>query len=198
MKKIIIISVCIALFGVSTEVSAQTQKGNMMIGSQLVNIGGTFQNHSNEFNLGITPSVAYFIRDNLGIGGMLNLGMDALKDAPTTFTYGIGPWARYYFTPSSNLEFSKYVAFFIDGFVGIQGVTHNKGGGSTNGLGIKAGPGISYFITPNVALDGLLDYNVVIGFGNATTVNKIGINLGFQVFLPAKKLENRYHEEMKQ
>lgn len=174
----------------------QNRTGKLMMGAQLANISGTFQNNSNQFNLVISPSAAYFFRDNLAVGAKLDLGLDVLKDAPTTFTYGIGPWARYYFTDvPQEMQFSKYAAFFVDGFVGVQGVVHNKGGGNTNGLGIQVGPGISYFITPDISLDGSIYYNLVLGFGNATTANSVGINLGFQVFLPTRRLENRYYEE---
>lgn len=195
-KKIMAFICAILLIGLAQTSSAQTEQGNMMFGSQLANIEGTFQNKSNDFSMEISPAVAYFVRNNLAVGAMLNLGMDVLKDAPTTFTYGVGPWARYYFHTPSDMKFSKHVAYFIDGFVGIQGVAHNKGGGNTNGLGIKAGPGISYFITPNVSLDGSLNYNLVLGFGNATTANKLGLNLGFQIFLPSKKLKRRYQQEL--
>ncbi|GAA4303000.1 opacity family porin [Compostibacter hankyongensis] len=198
MKKLLTVLICAGILGMAGVTHAQTQKGNLMIGSQLANIGGVFQNNSNEFDFSITPSIAYFIHDNLALGGMLNLGLEAPKGAPTTFTYGIGPWARYYFATPEELDFSKHAAFFLDGFVGFQGENHSKGGGSTNGLGIKVGPGVSYFITPNVALDAALDYNVVIGFGNATTVNRLAINLGFQIFLPTGKLKERYHEETNQ
>ncbi|HEX5553013.1 MAG TPA: outer membrane beta-barrel protein [Chitinophagaceae bacterium] len=195
MKNSMIGFISAALMTLSVTVSAQTARGDLMFGSQLANITGTFQNEGNEFNLSISPSIAYFFRNNFALGGMVDLGIDALKGAPTTFTYGIGPWARYYFSTPPELQFSKHAAFFLQAFVGFQGVSHNKGGGSTNGLGISVGPGLSYFITPNVSLDGSVNYNGVIGFGNATTVNKIGINLGFQIFLPTKKLEDRYKQE---
>jgi hypothetical protein len=195
MKTLIMFFGVCTLF-MSAEVYGQPRTGKLMMGAQLANISGTFQNNSNQFHLGISPSAAYFFRDNLAVGAMLDLGMDVIKGGPTTFTYGIGPWARYYFTQvPDEMKFSKYAAFFLDGFAGIQGVTHNKGGGNTNGLGIKVGPGISYFITPDISLDGSVYYNLVLGFGNATTANKVGINLGFQIFLPTKRLENRYYEE---
>lgn len=180
------------LLGSIQHVQAQTERGNLMIGTQIANIGATFQNNSNVFNFEITPSAAYFIDNNLALGAMLTLGLSAPKDAPTTFTYGIGPWARYYFATPKELDFSSHAAFFIDGFVGFQGVSHSKGGGSTNGLGIKVGPGLSYFLTRNISLDAALNYNLVLGFGNATTVNRIGINVGFQIFLPAHGLKKKY------
>lgn len=133
MKKSSLIFSCFILLGLGHPALAQTQQDNLMIGSQLANVSGTFQNKSNVFDLGITPTVAYFIRNNLALGGMLNLGMHAPKGSPTTFTYGIGPWGRYYFDGPAEFKFSQHTAFFVDGFVGLQGITHSKGGGSTNG-----------------------------------------------------------------
>lgn len=188
-----LIAIC-SLLGYLQPARAQTEEGNLMIGAQVANIGATFQNKSNVFNFEITPSAAYFIQNNLALGAMVNLGFTAPKDAPTTFSYGIGPWARYYFSTPEKLDFSSHAAFFIEGFAGFQGVSHSKGGGSTNGIGIKVGPGISYFITPKISLDGSFEYNVVIGFGNATTLNRLGINVGFQIFLPTQGLKEKYRE----
>ncbi|HLR38001.1 MAG TPA: outer membrane beta-barrel protein [Chitinophagaceae bacterium] len=178
---------------VSSSVQAQTEKGNMMVGMQVANIGGTFQDGGNTFNLNLTPSAAYFVRNNLAIGGMLDLGL-ATQNKLTTFSYGIGPWARYYFTTPQEMDFSSHAAFFIDGFVGLQGVSHENGG-NTNGLGIKVGPGISYFISSMVSLDASVNYNLILGFGNTATVNKIGLNIGFQVFLPAFSLKEKFQNE---
>ena len=194
MKRLALLFSATLLLSSLRSVQAQTERGNLIIGTQIANVGATFQNHSNIFNFEVTPSAAYFIDNNLALGAMVTLGLSAPKDAPTTFTYGIGPWARYYFATPKELDFSQHAAFFVDAFVGFQGVSHSKGGGSTNGLGIKIGPGLSYFLTPNISLDGSFNYNLVLGFGNATTVNRLGINVGFQVFLPAHGLKEKYEQ----
>ncbi len=169
---------------------AQTQKGNIMVGMQVANIGGTFQNGSNSFALSLTPSAAYFVKNNLALGGMIDLGLQS-ENSSTSFSYGIGPWARYYFEGPKKMRFSPHASFFLDGFVGFQGISHQHGG-STNGIGIKVGPGLSYFLTSNISLDAAINYNLVLGFGNATTVNKLGLNIGFQIFLPGHDLKEKY------
>lgn len=192
MKKICFVFPLLILLIGFQQATAQTEKGSLMIGAQVANIGAAFQNHSNVFNFELTPGAAYFIENNLALGAMVDLGLTATKNAPTTFSYGIGPWVRYYFSTPEELNFSSHAAFFVDGFVGFQGVSHSKGGGSTNGLGIKVGPGISYFITRGISLDASLDYNLVLGFGNATTINRLGLNVGFQIFLPAHGLHEKF------
>ncbi len=192
MKRFFLVLTAMALLGTFRPAQAQTEKGNLMLGTQVANIGATFQNHSNSFNFEVTPSAAYFIENNLALGAMLTLGLSTSENEGTTFSYGLGPWMRYYFATPEEFSFSSHTAFFIDGFVGFQGVSQSKGGGSTNGLGIRIGPGLSYFITPNISLDGALNYNLVLGFGDATTINRLGINVGFQIFLPAHGLREKY------
>jgi hypothetical protein len=61
-------------------------------------------------------------------------------------------------------------------------------------LGI--GPGVSYFITPNVALDGILKYDVIIGGGNSTTSHQLNVGVGFQIFLPTAKARAIIREDL--
>ena len=192
MKRFFLLFPLLVLLGSLQRAGAQTEKGNLMVGTQLADIGGDFQKGSNGFNLELNPSAAYFFENNLALGAMVSFGVNTMQDRPTRFSYGIGPWMRYYFSVPEEMRLSPHAAFFVDAFVGFQGVSHSKGGGSTNGLGIKVGPGLSYFITENVSLDAALNYNLILGFGNATTQNRLGINVGFQIFLPAFDLKEKY------
>lgn len=191
MKKLVFMLLLSVLFVGLKESTAQTEKGNLMLGTQLGNITGNFGKNSNTFDFNVNPSFAYFIKNNLAIGAMLDLGLSTGKDKSTVFTYGLGPWARYYFPFPEELRFSQHAAFFLDGFAGFQGFSQNHGG-STNGLGINVGPGMSYFLTPNIALDATLKYNLILGFGSATTQNRVGLNIGFQIFIPRNDLKEKY------
>ncbi len=194
MKRIYFLLPLLLVMATFQSSRAQTEKGNLMIGAQVANLGASFQNHSNVFHFDITPGAAYFFENNIAVGALVNLGLTAPKNAPSSFSYAVGPWGRYYFTPPESMNFSPHVAFFADGFIGFQGVTHSKEGGSTNGLGIKIGPGLAYFITQGISLDASLDYNLVLGFGNATTINRFGFNLGFQIFLPARGFSEKFRQ----
>jgi hypothetical protein len=43
---------------------------------------------------------------------------------------------------------------------------------------------LAYFVNENIALEALLKYNKVFGFGNDGGQSLLGINLGFQIYLP--------------
>ncbi len=61
------------------------------------------------------------------------------------------------------------------------------GGATTNGFAFGVGPGYSYFITNNVALETNLKYNGLVGGGNTTYQNALGLNFGVQVFIPSSR-----------
>lgn len=188
LTSLVIITVC---------AKAQTRQGNLMAGADLLNITGTFQNGNSQFDLGISPKLGYFIRNNIALGGELDLNLHTAKNL-TDFDYLVGAFGRYYFS-DQEIEFSKRSLFFLEANVGFTG-TNTKIGDvktSTNGLGIGFGPGIAYFITPNVGLETLLKYNLGVGFGNSVTTNKISLNLGFQIYLPTRHAKRLIEEETK-
>lgn len=183
MKKIISLLIfTLAIF--STKTYAQIQKGNVMIGADLANLdlvlggGGAFQAQLN-------PKVAWFIKDNLAVGAMVNFDVATAKGAGTTLEYGVGPLARYYVN-DPKVDVLKHGRLFFEGNVGIQGVSLGNNS-NTTGLGIGVGPGFAYFITPNIGLETLLKYNGTVGFGSQPYRSKLGLNVGFQVYLNGKK-----------
>lgn len=187
MKKIILATIC--LIGLSLTTQAQTQKGNVMVGGDLANLDldlgstGTFQ-----FNL--TPKAAWFIKDNIALGGYLTFGLSTAKDAGTSIDYGIGALGRYYIA-DKNAQVMAKSRFFFEATAGINGYNPSAklGGDNTNGLGIGFGPGFAYFVTPNIGLEALLKYDGVIGFGTSPTSNHLKFNLGFQIYLPGKHVK---------
>jgi hypothetical protein len=187
MKKIFVAAIMTVILGTATQ--AQTQRDWYIIGGDLSNIGLDFQDGNTNFSLDITPRAAWFIRDDFAVGGEALLGLST-GDGFTTTTYGIGPIARYYLSGTA-LESVRRTRWFLDGNVGIYG-TNTKVSGqegvSTNGLGIGFGPGIAYFLNPNIALEAVAKYNIAVGFGNSTTSNRLNFGLGFQIHLPTSRI----------
>ena len=179
------------LFAVSA--NAQTQRGYYLIGGDLGGFSLGFSDGT-PFNLNITPKVAWFRNDNLAIGGFVDINLSTAKGAGTTFNYGVGPLARYYFgAPAVNTTTTsarRSSRFFLEGTVGLQGI-NTSGGSSTNGLGIGIGPGLAYFINQNIALEGLLKYNKAFGFGNDGGSSLLQFGLGFQIYLPRGTMRNQ-------
>jgi hypothetical protein len=116
------------------------------------------------------------------------LGLSTAKDAGTSVSYGVGPLARYYIN-DKTLNLSRHSRFFIEGNVGIEGYNPSVGD-NTNGFGIGAGPGIAYFVTPNIGLEALVKYNGIVGFGSAVSSSNINFGLGFQIYLPSSKIRS--------
>ncbi|SEW55747.1 hypothetical protein [Chitinophaga arvensicola] len=195
MKRIRLLTLALAavLFGATA--NAQIQKGNIMVGGTLANLGLNFQKESTQFSMDLTPKAAWFIKDGLALGGYVNFGLST--DNPGTNTnYGVGALARYFVEDKNvrKLEFSKRTRFFLEATAGFAG-RNVANGASTNGLDIGVGPGISYFITPNIGLEGLLKYDLTVGFGSSTTSNRLNLGVGFQIYLPSAKAKQIYKEE---
>lgn len=169
---------------------SQTQKGYYIIGAQLAGIDLNFQNSQTSFGLQLQPQVAWFVKDNMAIGGQVLIGLNTAKGY-TSFNYGVGALGRYYVADKAT-QITNKSRFFLEANVGLTGNNTKVGGSSTNtnGLGLGFGPGLAYFINQNIALEGLVKYNLGIGFGNSTTTNNIHFNLGFSIHLPGSKLKD--------
>jgi hypothetical protein len=193
MKKHLL-GISVALLVLSTATHAQIQQGYYLIGGNLATSSIGFSDGT-PFNLNITPKVAWFRNNNIAVGGFVDIGLSTAKDAGTTFNYGVGPLARYYFGKSDvNTATTSARAssrFFLEGTVGIQGI-NASGGSSTNGLGVGIGPGLAYFINDNIALEALLKYNKAFGFGNDDNGSSLlQLNFGFQIYLPRGTLRQQ-------
>ncbi|GAA3942382.1 hypothetical protein GCM10022209_42240 [Chitinophaga oryziterrae] len=196
MKRIPTLTIALMALSIGTTAVAQTQKGNLMVGSDITDFGFTFQKSSTRFNFNLNPKLAYFIKDDLAIGGYVNFGLSTSNGAGSDVNYGVGALARYYVHDKNTekLEFSKRARFFVEANAGFGG-QNPASGASTNGVQLGVGPGLSYFITPNVALDALLKYDLIVGGGNSTTSQNLGFSLGFQIFLPTSKAKQIMREE---
>lgn len=169
-----------------TQAGAQIQKGNVMAGADLADIKLNL-NKGGNFNVNINPKAAWFIRDNIAVGAYVNLGLSTAKGAGTSVNYGVGPLARYYIN-DKTLNLVQHSRFFIEGTAGIEGYNPVTGD-NTNGLGLGVGPGLAYFITPNIGLEGLVKYNGIVGFGSAVSSSIISVGIGFQIYLPSSGIK---------
>ena len=188
MKKLILLGMCVSLFS-GKRSEAQLQKGDMLIGGDLANFDLGL-NKGSTFTMNIMPKAAWFVRDNLAIGGYLDLGLATAKEAGTNVSYGVGALGRYYF-PTANVNVARSTRFLVEANLGIQGInTPGSNGNNTNGLGYGIGPGLAYFVTDNIALESLLKYNGIYGFGSNNTSSRLSLNLGFQIYLPGNKVKS--------
>ena len=180
------------VFLLSASGYSQIQKGNVLAGGDIANFNIGLKSGS-AFQMTIDPKLAFFIQDNLAVGAYLNFGLATVAHSTST-SYGVGGLARYYFSDKTNMIPLRHSRFFVEGNIGING-QNVSGGSSTNGLGLGIGPGYAYFITPNIGLETLLKYNGIVGFGNAVTQSNLNLNVGFQIYLPSRKLRSKLEND---
>lgn len=176
-----------SLMGVTSK--AQIQKGNTMWGGSLSDLQVGLKSGEG-FDFNITPKAGYFVKDNIAIGGYVNLGFSKSgAGVATKNQYGLGAFARYYAKPGDVDNLLKHGRFFGEANAGFLGISQ-KSQPTTNGFNFGFGPGYSYFITPNIGLEGLIKYNGLVGGGNTTYQHYVTFNLGFQVYLPSAKVKS--------
>lgn len=190
MKKLIFAGI-LAVSGLTATANAQIQKGNWLVGSSLLtsNFG---LNTGGGYNIAIQPKGAYFIEDNVAVGGYVNLGISkSTSGSPTRFDYAVGGLGRYYLSPGEKGvdNLLNHGRWFFEGNVGIGG-SSVENGNSTTGLDFGVGPGYSYFITPNIGLEGLVKYQGQTGFGSEGLNSNITFNVGFSIYLPTSKAKD--------
>lgn len=188
MKKLFLFAAL--LFGANMA-NAQINEGNVLVGGNLTNLNITFKNQT---SFQITPTVAWFIQDGLAIGGYGKFGLSHVHGQDgNAYVYGIGPLARY-FVSAEKIPAFRQTKFFLEANAGFEGTDNRVNKSSTNGLGFGFGPGISYFVTPNIGLEALLKYNGVVGFGSSTYTQGLSFGIGFQIYLPSKKISQEIKE----
>lgn len=178
---------------------AQTQKGNLLVGANISDFNLNFQKENTAFSMNLTPKLGYFVKDNIALGSYIGVHYGT-SDGATDLGYDVGAFGRYYLKEKS-LQVVKRSCFFAEvnaGFSGRNISVSNGGKTNTNGLGIGFGPGWTYFVTPNIGLEALLKYNVAVGFGNSTTSNNLDFNIGFQIYLPGKKIQKQLKSDITQ
>ena len=184
----------ITVFAVS--VNAQTQKGNAMIGSSISSLNVGLKSGSNT-TFTLNPKAGIFIKDGLLVGMDALFGIQHMGGTKANAVdYGIGGFGRYYVT-DKNVEFVRHGKFFFEANLGFQGQNVSKGGDKTNGLGFGFGPGFAYFINQNIALETMVKYQGIVGFGDTAYQNNLVWSLGFQIYLPCKGTKNKVVSDFK-
>ena len=174
MKKQICISIALMLFA-GTLLGQYTSQGNFMIGStfglsaanstitQKAEGGNVSTENPTHVQLGIAPSVGYFLLDGLGLGIGLDYTFNQVRkgegerneDSDILF----GPFARYYFPLTDDM------AFFLEGSFGFGNSRDDMEIGGqpqnirTNITALGIGPGLTIFSTSSIGIEALLKYN---------------------------------------
>jgi len=180
MKKFLFTTVLVfaCSIGVAT---AQLQKGSTLVGGGIGDLSLGLGS-GNAFSINLTPRVGYFIQDNVAIGAKVGLGLTSQKyegaeKATTNYEYNLNVFGRYYFGQEEFDTLLKQGRWFLEAGAGLGGVK-----GADVGFNVNFGPGYSYFLSDNVAVEGLLLYDGKFGAGS---YNGLSLNVGFQIYFPS-------------
>lgn len=193
MKKLLLLIAVVPAI-TATVTDAQPRKGDWMVGANIAN-GAAHLNSTvpHQFNFNITPNGGYFLSNRLIVGAGIGMGVAIFTSKNYAFSYGLSPFARYYFVSQSGLEHNKLYLFGelstgVNGYSYIDKVANIRT--SANSLNAGIGPGIGYMFTQNVGVEGLMKINKRFatsptGTANGNFMPTLGI--GFQIYLPGKK-----------
>lgn len=169
------------IFFVQT-MTAQTEKGNWMVGGTAQIKAGIFKfdnlDGANYFFFGLDPRGAYFVKNNLALGAGLTLRVTAGDEIiQETTSIGFAPYGRYFFPSDQKIR------FFGEGSLGFL---RNSGSGNSStsfisGLGFGAG----IFVSNNVLVEAIYRFD----YQHQENLNQFetGVALGFQIFLTRDK-----------
>lgn len=155
MKKLIFTAV--AVFGF---ISLQAQENQLNEGFSKGDVftTGSFgfssskQGNVKSTNINFSPSVGYFLTENVALGGRLNFSNNKVEATLGEFNssgFGAEVFGRYYFTPASKFSVFGELA------AGIGNSKNEDAFGNENktkSYGINAGLGLHYFLNSNFAI----------------------------------------------
>lgn len=156
----------------------QTEKGDWIVGGRVdLNTG------ENSSQIRFNPGAGVFVVNNLALGGNFAIEYAKSGDVKTT-NFGLGPFARYYFT-TSNARPLVHTAFnYISSKVKGPNTSITN-----NGTNFLAAGGVAVFINTNVALEILAGYSHT-KFKDFEGSGGFNLGIGFQVYLSKKQVES--------
>ena len=184
MKKIILISLSLLTMFVA---KAQTEQGNLLLGANLANIRIGLDNNGSSF--GISPSVGYFVMENIAIGASLPINFSGYSNSASSSTsnsFGLGAYGRYYIPmdkvsvfAGAGFGFARYSSrsSYLD-FSGNK-IT-NKNSDSNPFANLNGG--LVYFLNSNIGLEGTLNIGDLLNPGTS-----LSLNLGLQIYFNNNK-----------
>ena len=187
MKKSLFAMLCL----ISLASFAQTKKGDKLVGvgigsisytngeskTTYSNIPDEYKNEGSSFSVSVYPNVAWFVQDNLAIGGGVNVSFYTSKSdnsntgSPYTSenkssqpSFYIGPMARYYFGGSpKGMPFAQ-----VNFQYGIYGGKNKFENSTGNNIETKTkskgdwnaglGAGYEHFVTQNIGIYGSIGF----------------------------------------
>lgn len=175
MKKLLAIIIFTTIFYFS---NAQTEKGDWLVGGRV-----DLNTAKNSSQIRFDPNAGIFVINNFVVGG--NFAIDYAKSGDVKTTgFGLGPFARYYFT-KSNAKPLIHTAFnYLSSK--IKGPNTSI---TNNGFNFIAAGGVALFMNQNVALEILAGYSHT-KYKDFDGSGGFSLGIGFQVYLSKKQVDD--------
>ncbi len=174
MKKIILLAIAFTFVNILV---AQTNKGDWMVGG-----GFNLNTSGNNTVIALTPNAGTFVIDNLALGANVTLAYSKSGNIKTT-AFGIGPWARYYFTQANVRPLLQGSFNFLS-----STTKENSAKSTNNGTNYFLGGGAAIFLSNHVSLDLLMGYDHT-KYNSLEGSGGFAMNVGFQVYLHRPQVE---------
>lgn len=141
------------------------------------------ENVGNSSTFTFSPSVGYFVSDNIALELALNIGSSAVEieflgEEAKQNVFGVSLGGNYFFTPENNFSFTLGAGL---SYASISSEENGVEAADRSIFGIAVAPGVNYFVSENFALRasvGALSYsNESIDIDGAPSTNNFGLNL---------------------
>lgn len=198
MKTLLRLLFIFLFIAVTQNLFAQIEQGSFRVGG-----GATYSNSKTGGDtrykqLSLRPSVAYFPFKQFSVGLTNTTSFVSGEFANGTYSstdYSFGPELRYYFPFGRWAIFPEIVYSFG------KSVSENTGSDfmgdpiiykyESSYTAFRCGAGLTYFINPNVGIEGILFYqnagqSALSPFGSSGDLEGINFSVGFQVYLNRK------------
>ena len=185
MKKIILSVAAVFAFGFANAQEEVKEKGNGGFAKGDLFVSGAVGFSSDKTgdakgnSFVIEPKVGYFVTENIAVGAKLGFGSEkeefAGVDTKDQSSFTVGAFGRYYMTPAN--QFSLFGQLGLDFTNNDDKLADVK----TKEMDIRAGLGLSYFVSSNFAIEASwagLGYNTNDNGGNgADKTNTFDLNV---------------------
>jgi hypothetical protein len=158
--------------------NGQTEKGDWLVGGRIdLNTG------ENSTHIGFSPNAGIFIINNFAVGGTFLIDYNKSGDVKAT-DFGIGPFARYYFTTSKARPLVHVAFSYLSQKYKSPAFSTTNNGSNFLGAG-----GVAIFINENVSIEMLAGYSHT-KYKDFDGSGGLNLGIGFQVYLNKRQIDN--------
>ena len=183
MKKTLLIIIPLIIYNLAnSQETRPTSKSAILIGGgasggwQVYNLNQN-EDRTNVFYFSLSPSLGYFVKDNLALGASSSTYLYSYTDSESVMSLGFAPFIKNYFENGFVLNGSAGYNFILN--------KENNDNDITNNLSLSIGFGYALFLNSKVSLELYILDNLLISLngGNNIMQNNLHYSIGLYTFL---------------